>query len=440
MHPVQTDAVTYAAGRRDVLCGLFFATGFLAYLRWRERRTRLALAAAFASYVLAILAKEMAVTLPLVCVLYDRFARTRDGGASAKRSASPDRSMRAPVGVRFLAAAAVLGALVGWVVYGRFVRRVIAATPWHGGTPGTNLATVLRIWLHYLWLLVWPARLSADYSYRGFPVSTTLLDPRAVAAVGILAVVAVIAAWLWRRGNLAGFGAGWWAVTLLPVSHLVPYRELLAEHYLYVPMMGAAAVVAGAVDAAGTRAAARRLALAAVAVLVVAATARTIVRNRDWHDAVSLWSATIAVVPDCVRAHYNLGQAYFARVRLDDAEREWRAAAALTPDDVDTLVALATLAYRRARFDEAEHWIAAALARKPDDGRVQNLAGWIALDGGDPARALPRFETALARLAVEGPGGPRVARDRAQAAEGARLGRERASAAVAASAARVAAP
>jgi hypothetical protein len=71
---------------------------------------------------------------------------------------------------------------------------------------------------------------------------------------------------------------------------------------------------------------------------------------------------------------------------------------------------------------------------------VQNLAGWIALDGGDPARALPRFETALARLAVEGPGGPRVARDRAQAAEGARLGRERASAAVAASAARVAAP
>jgi len=45
-----------------------------------------------------------------------------------------------------------------------------------------NFATVARIWAHYLRLLVWPATLSADYSYDAFPVSSDALDPRAWAA------------------------------------------------------------------------------------------------------------------------------------------------------------------------------------------------------------------------------------------------------------------
>lgn len=440
VHPVQTDAVTYAAGRRDILCGLFFAAGFLAYLRYRESKRRLMLAAAAAAYLLAILAKEMAITLPLVCLSYDRFASARAAAASASgaQRERPRRASMPPRGTQWLLAGlAAAGVAIGWTVYGRFLRKVVPATPWHGGSPGANLATVLRVWMHYLWLLVWPARLSADYSQRAFPVSTTLLDPRAVAAAVVLAALAFLASRAWRAGGLAGFGAAWCAVTLLPVSHLIPYRELLAEHYLYVPMIGVACVVAGGLDGVAAHwPGRRRLAFAAVGVLVVAATARTIVRNRDWRDTLTLWSATVAAVPDCARARFNLGQAYFARVRLDDAEREWRAAAELTPNDLDTLVALAALYYRQGRFADAEHWADLALARSPADGRVQNLAGWIALDGGDPARALPRFDAALGALERAGRGGPRVARERAAAGEGARLGRERAASAVAAEARR----
>jgi len=153
------------------------------------------------------------------------------------------------------------------------------------------------------------------------------------------------------------------------------------------------------------------------------------VRNRDWHDAVTLWTATVATVPECARARFNLGQAYFERVRLADAEREWLAAAAITPKDLDTELALAALYYREGRFDDAERWIGSALAIQPDDARVQGLAGWIALDAGDPARALPRFDAALASAATAMPG--RHQRERAAAREGAQTGRERASAALA---------
>ena len=460
VHPVQTDSVTYASGRRDVLCGLFFTAGFLAYLRYRETKRRSALVAALMSYVLAILAKEMAITLPLVCFLYDRFsmarasapsptsdgrseqprpvqlqgaserARRRSGSYAAQASDRATQQMR-----RYRLFAAIAGVGVTWAVYGTFVRRVVAVTGWHGGSVGSNVATVLRIWARYLALVVWPARLSADYSYRAFPVSTGFLDARALGAALLLLALAAVARWRWRRGDLAGFGAAWWAVTLLPVSHLVPYRELLAEHYLYLPMVGVAVVVAGVVDATGRRATvagvpARRIVLAVALVATVAAIARTIVRNRDWYDGASLWAATVATVPDCARAHFNLGQVYFERVRFDDTEREWRAAIAITPDDLETLLALATLYNRQARFDEAERWANAALTRDPDDVRALNLAGWIALGAGDPQRALPRFDAALAHAPAAGERG-RSSRARATATEGARLGRAQALAAVA---------
>jgi tetratricopeptide (TPR) repeat protein len=418
VHPVQTDAVTYAAGRRDVLCGLFYVAGFLAFLRWRARPRPLLLVAGVAAGVLAVLAKEMAVTLPLACLAFDRFAgsrRERSDGVTAASAGVP--AIAAPHRRAFAWAALLVVAAGGVFVfaYGHFVRHVLATTAWHGGSVGANFATVARIWAHYLHLLAWPATLSADYSYDAFPVSSGALDPRAWAALALLAFLATLAWRAWRRGNLAGFGAVWYAVALLPVSHFVPYSELLAEHYLYVPMVGVAFVVAGLVDGARAYAPERRRTLAAIVLVVVAAAAtRTIVRNRDWRDTLSLWSATVAAVPGCARAHFNLGQAYFERVRLDDAEREWLAADAIRPRDFDVQMGLATLYYRLAQSERAMAQIDAALAIRPDEPHARALAGWITLDAGDPRGALTHFAAAVPRL-------------RGSEAEAAAVGQERAS-------------
>jgi tetratricopeptide (TPR) repeat protein len=415
VHPVQTDAVTYAAGRRDVLCGLFYVAGFLAFLRWRARPRPLLLVAGLAAAVLAVLAKEMAVTLPLVCLAFDRFAggrRVRADGvpADAPTTDAPRRRTLAWAMVAVVAAGGVFA-----LAYGRFVRHVLATTAWHGGSVGANFATVARIWAHYLRLLVWPATLSADYSYDAFPVSSGALDPRAWAALVLLALLATLAWRAWRGRNLAGFGAVWYAVALLPVSHVVPYSELLAEHYLYVPMIGIAFVVAGLVDAARAYAPERRRALAAIVLVMAGAAAtRTIVRNRDWRDTLSLWSATVAAVPGCARAHFNLGQAYFERTRLEDAEREWLAADAIRTRDFDVQMALATLYYRLAQSARATTRIEAALAIRPDEPHARALAGWIALDAGDPRGALTHFAAAIPRL-------------RSDEADAAAVGQERAS-------------
>ncbi len=422
VHPVQTDAVTYAAGRRDILCGLFFAAGFLAYLRFRRDGRLTALWLAAVAYGLAILAKEMAVTLPLVCLAYDRWNRRREAAGLSvpgrpTRAAGDAGGGRPAMRSRYLGWAALLagvGVLVFAPIYGQLLMRVLESTPWHGGSIGSNFATVARVWVHYLSLVVWPARLTADYSSGAFPVSSSALDPRALMSLAVLAIVAVLAWRSWRRGGSLGFGAAFAAVTLLPVSHIIPYVELLAEHYLYLPMIGVAFVIAGVVDAAAAYAPERRRALAfAVLLVATAAASRTIVRNRDWHDKLSLWSATAATVPNSTRARFNLGQAYFERGRLDEAEREWLAAASQRPNDPTIAMALASVYYRLGKFDLAAERVGAVLEKKPGDLKAQTLAGWIALDRGDPQTAIAYFDAALARLPAD-------------KADGARLGRERA--------------
>ncbi len=417
IHPVQTDAVTYASGRRDVLCGLFFAAGFLAYLSYRARRSTAALVAAVACYAGAILSKEMGVTLPLVCLLYDRWEARHAGGAGRRGT---DAGAGGPRRVRLLVwvgAALLVGLAVYALSYGPFLRNYLHRVRWHGGSAGANYATVARIWVHYLGLVIWPAQLTADYSFRTFPVSTSLLDARAIIGAAVLLVLAALAVRSWRRGGTFGFAAGWWAITLLPVSHVLPYSELMAEHYLYIPMMGVAFAFAGAVAAALAWVPERRRAIAAAVLLIAAAaTVRTIVRNRDWRDTLSIWSATVATAPDCARARFNLGQAYFERVRFADAEREWLAAAALRPRDPATARALATLYYRLGKYDLATARVKDAMEIAPYDAQAEVLAGWIAVDSGEPERALPYFDSALARLPPQEAAGAKLGRDRAMEA------------------------
>lgn len=412
VHPVQADAVTYVSGRRDVLCGLFYVLGVLAYLRHRRDGSARALLLAGLAYVLAILAKEMAVTMPVACLLVDRWLARR--GVTTHARVRVGRRELVVIGGLLVAGTLALAA-----TYGGHVLRLATERPWHGGSVAANVATMVRVWAKYVQLVLWPGTLLADYSFDAFPVSVSLLDPRALASVLVLAGFAIGGWRSWRRAGAVGLGLAWAAVALLPVSHVIPFRELLAEHYLYVPMVGVALCAAGIADAALAAGPDRRVWIAAAGCGIVAALmARTVVRNGDWQDRLTLWTATVAAAPRCARAQFNLGQAYFERSRLVEAERAWLAAAALQPDDRAVGRALATLDQRLGRYDLATAKVDALLAAEPKDADTLVLAGGLALDRGRPERAREYFDAALAILPPERAARARDGREQAVRAVG----------------------
>ena len=158
LHPVQTEAVTYISGRRDILATLFFFLGFYAFLKFRARdigRRSLWLLLTFLAYSLGLLSKETAVTLPLMMLCYDYVheVRLKGVGFGWRYAGELGRGMvRTIWGHKYFYLPLLFcGAYFSWYVV--FVVRPSAGLGWYGGSVVTNFLTVARIWVYYLYLL-----------------------------------------------------------------------------------------------------------------------------------------------------------------------------------------------------------------------------------------------------------------------------------------------
>jgi hypothetical protein len=379
LHPVQTDAVTYIAGRRDILGGLCLFSGLWAYLQFRTLTAPTQwrygwLLLSCLMYGLGILSKESVLVLPLLCWAYD------------VQLEGMMESLRRRWALYFLVL--LLGAVVLWYFAGWMILRTIQQAAWHGGSMAGNFATVARIWVHYLSVMVYPHTLLADYSYDAFPVSLAMTEPEVLWALATLggAVVGVWGLARWR--SLCGYGGVWMLIAILPISHIVPIQEIAAEHYLYVPLFGFCVIVGLLLDAL-CRAPVEHPGEVGVlrpivgSVLVVAlfsgAVARIVTRNRDWLDEERLWSVTAQTAPRSARAHYNLAGVYKQQKRTQEAAREFAATLAVVPRHVGAIVGFGELAFEAGQYGQALSYAIQAQKIAPRNARVIYLLAWVRL-------------------------------------------------------------
>ncbi len=71
VHPLHVESVVWITERKDVLSTLFFLTALLCYLRFRREQRSVFYYVSLALFVIALLSKQMAITLPLVLLLCD---------------------------------------------------------------------------------------------------------------------------------------------------------------------------------------------------------------------------------------------------------------------------------------------------------------------------------------------------------------------------------
>jgi tetratricopeptide (TPR) repeat protein len=381
VHPIQTEAVAYIAGQRDVLFTTFYLLGFLSFVRYRATGRPRDLGLAGLAYLLSLLTKEMAITLPLLCVAYD-LVRALPGADAAVPPPLPQAlrdGLRVTVAQStrlYLLGAALLAAVLAYFV--------LIANPsrqhelWGGGL-GPTLNTSARILVVYLKQLVLPLTLNADYSYNAFPVSTSVADPRGLFALLLLGGLGYGLVRLLPLDRWLTFGGLWFFLTLLPVSQLIPHHELMAEHYLYLPSAGLFLTV-GLLAERWLAPGRHRAALAAAfALVVVLLGVRTMVRNRDWRDELTLWSKTVQTAPQAMRVRQNLGQTLKGRGRYEEAIEQFQAVGAIEPGRPSSHIAVADVYRLMGRYDEAAQQFRKALALSPGSvaarlGLVQTYA------------------------------------------------------------------
>ncbi len=329
VHPAQTAAVAYISGRKDLLAGLFMLLAMLLYLRFRRNAKRRWLSAGLAGlcFLLGVLSKEVAIVFPALLLLVDAYQSGRASGTARPITLAAWRALRSsPVLYGLFIVLASLG-----LFYALFVAKASRMLGYWGGSFETNLGTAFKLFFHYVRLVFVPYPLLADYTGHVFPVSTGLFEPATLAAVLFMAAFLFAALWLFSRRPLISVGMLWFAVAIAPVIQLIPFHELAADHFLYVPLIGAAIVTAGLVQGLESRPAWKVMGAAAAVVAVVFA-GMVIDRNGDWKDRQTLWEATLRMAPGSYRANANLGQTYFDQGRFQDGIQLTRRAIELAPE------------------------------------------------------------------------------------------------------------
>jgi tetratricopeptide (TPR) repeat protein len=314
IHPVHTEAVAWITGRAEILAGAFFLLAFLLYLKARtSSRLSAAYIGSVVFYMLAVLSKETAASLPLVLIIYEALAPRPSEGVSMKSRV-----------FRLLPyfAAATLYASIRIKILGAFgipeeqqYLYGVAAYP--------ALLHVIKSFGYYLRLFFYPNPLNAQYH---IPFSHSLLVLPVLLSILALTICAVVVILFRRRHPIPSFGILFFFVSLLPVANIIPIGESVAERFLYIPSM-ALSICAAYIFSAGhnvNRPGAKAATIAVVVALFTAMSVLTIGRNRVWMSDLSLFTDTVAKNPLDPKPRYSLGNALIKAGRPEEAVPEYR--------------------------------------------------------------------------------------------------------------------
>jgi tetratricopeptide (TPR) repeat protein len=337
IHPLQVEAVAWAAGMKDVLSGLLALLAIWQYLIYaNEPKNKLHYALGLIAFIAAMLSKPSAMVVPIILFAIDFWLLRRNWKSIAS-------------------------ALLPWTILAilcailaRIAQPAIGVTP----TP-LMLRPILAAdsLAFYLFKLVWPVKLTIDYGWRPEVISRQWW----FYVIWIVPVALAIALTLSRKRQTKIFVAGIIFVAVLSpvlglVTFLFQFFSSTADHYLYLAMLGPALAAAWAIDHFN-RPTVVRIAIVILALLGV----RTILQTRFWHDDFALFPHARDVNPHSFMAAYNLGHIYGTMNDLDQAEPLLREAIRLKPDYYEAHQNLAVLLEQRGKFAEAIEHVQRAL-------------------------------------------------------------------------------
>ncbi len=405
LHPLPSECATYITSRTESLMGLFYLLTLYCFVRagaspqargrWRK--------AAVACCLLSMASKEVAVSLPLAVLLYDRLLV----GRAWRDIWRTDRPFYAALG-------ATWAALLGFVLLSLEQRLKFIGIDVMGLSWDRYALTQAGILLHYLRLCVIPFPLSIDYSDWRVVEAVTDVLPQLL-AVGTLLVGTVLC---WHRAPALFFLGACFFMILAPTSSvLVLKTELATERRMYLPCAVIMTLLVSGVRQAFDRAfpgASRRRTrllqeggvLAALSLCFIVLTVR---RNAEyWDDA--LWRETIRDRPRNARAHNNMGTALQRGGIVEQAFRHVEKAVAADPTSYVMHGNLGLLHEMRGMDAKARHHYEEALRLAPNEAAApcEKLGTLLARLGHaheaaglyrEALRRSPRFPEARYRLA-----------------------------------------
>lgn len=369
VHPIQVEAVAWAASMYTPLSGMFGLLAIWQYLHFSDARQERGGPAwrhyilATAGFVMGMLTKPSVAAVPLIVAPIE-------AGLRGRRL----RQIVMPLGAWVAISVPIVQA----------TRMALPGTSVPAPDGPQRVIVALDAIAFYLWKLAWPARLIPDYGrsprwVMGHPlVWLTCLAP-----IGLLIVCRL---W-WQQARWAGAAAGVLALALLPTLGLVPFDyqrySTVADRYAYLAMLAPGIAVAVLLCRRPARGA-----FAAAFVLASVLAAISIVQLRHWRDPWTLFDRTLEVNPSSLAA--NNAFRYLLVMHADEAVRTCTLSSGQLVEVGDRL-----LRQHRPQTSAAAYRL--AIARGADDAATWRKLGAALVDIEDLSGAADACRQALRR-------------------------------------------
>lgn len=332
LHPVQTEAVNNISFREDLLAFLFYLSSLVVFIRSANFSGFKKVTRFFFSNILFLLAcfsKEMAVTLPLMVMIYDYYFPPKGEDSFWGRFKS-----------RYLS---YWVSLLFYLWVWKFVmpstnERLI----FEGQNAYTNFLTMAKVVGVYLWWLVFPVDIHAtvpDWSLAEF----SFLSLRVLAALGCIGFLIFLAAHARKSLRAVSFGIAWFFVSLLPVINIIPIQNIMAARYLYLPLAGFCLLFVGSVAYVSQAKSAvfssdlpnKIIPLLLVGMFMVYSFV-TVIKERTWKDNDAFFMELGYYYPLKPWVHRGLGDYLVRQKQFEKAVVEYNIAKRLDPSDTRT--------------------------------------------------------------------------------------------------------
>ncbi len=389
VHPLHVESVVWVTERKDVLSTLFWLLALWAYTgyarepRW-DRYLRVLLFAA-----LGLMAKPMLVTLPFVLLLLDVWPLRRVT-LEARAPGSGGLSVWIRL-VREKVPIMALAAISSVLTY--LAQRHVGAVSEAGALPFLmRLENALASFWAYLGKMLWPARLAAFYPYpESFSAVWAACELVGLLAVSVLVIRAA------RRFPYLAVGWLWYVGTLVPVIGLVQVgMQGMADRFTYVPLIGIFIMIAWGVPDLPGFGRFRRIAIPAVAVLVLGACAITArAQVRHWQNSTTLLAHAIEARDDNWWAHEALGEVLQDQGRQAEAFEHFTEAVRIKPGYVQALLKLGGALLSQGKIDQASGYLAAAVKFQPGNAEARSDYGDALTKQGKTGAAADQYRESL---------------------------------------------
>lgn len=348
IHPQHVESVVWIAERKDVLCFFFSLLAIMNYLNYGQFYSRKSYVLSLLCFCLALLAKPMAVTLPVVLLLFDVYPLQRTRLTSNLHAASLSQLIIEKIPF-FIGSA-----LDAWFT-------VLAQGKSAAIVPLEKVSIALRIVnafdsvMLYLSKLLMPINLSPLY-----PLNKQLLDePMAFLAVGAVLLMTALVSYAWYKRHFVWMTIWlFYVISLLPVLGLVQVgSQAAADRYAYLTTLPFYLVIATGFSLwLFQRTARSRKLLAGGGILLITAglSYATVKQNEVWKNDLVFWSYVISFTPEKPVIWTNIGNIYFNAGDYAKAEEIFTRAINLQPQQYTEIHYNLAQCYRKLRrFSEA---------------------------------------------------------------------------------------